>query len=201
MSKKTPAFAEVGDSGVRDDQLGLRVGVDEARQAVRDRRQPAATVDKDRHPPLGREREHRREPLVVEQEALGPRVQLDPASAEVEATGRLLDRIFPEVEPDERDQSPAGAPRLLERPVVGRSEGRVPVGLVHAEHEGARDAVALVDRLELLVDAGHAVDVVAKVNVGIEDLRVRRQLAGELLVVPGDQRLRPFEDRFHVEQL
>jgi hypothetical protein len=73
----------------------------------------------------------------------------------------------------------------------------MPVDLVHAEHEAARDAVAVVDPLEVLVDPGHAVDVVAEVDVNIEDLRVLRQLASQLLVVAGYQRLGPFENVFH----
>jgi hypothetical protein len=73
----------------------------------------------------------------------------------------------------------------------------VPVDFVHAEHEAARDAVALVDPLEVLEDPGHAVDVVAEVDVRVEDLRVVGQLARQLLVVAGDQGLGPFEHVFH----
>ena len=95
---------EVGDPGVRDDQLRL-VGVHQARERVRDRRQAAAAVDQDRHLALGGQLEDGREPVVVEQELLGPRVELDPAGAEVEAARRLLDRALREVEPDERDEA------------------------------------------------------------------------------------------------
>ena len=76
----------------------------EARQRVRDRRQTAAAVDQDRHPALRGEREHGLEPRVVGQEPLRPRVQLDPARAEVEAARRLLDRALVQVEPHERKQ-------------------------------------------------------------------------------------------------
>ena len=101
---------EVGDAGVGDDQR-RPVAVDEPRERVRDRRQAAAAVDQDRHLPIGRQLEDRREPLVVEQEALRARVQLDAAGAEVEAARRLLDRPLGEVEPHERHQRPplAGA--------------------------------------------------------------------------------------------
>ena len=128
---------QVGDARVGDDQLRLRISVGEAPEVVRDRRQAATAVDEDRNLPLGRQREHGCQSLVVEQEALGARVELDAARAEVEAPLRLRDRILPQVEPDERDQPPFGALRVVERPVVRRPEAGMAVRLVHAEHEGA----------------------------------------------------------------
>ena len=95
---------QVGDARVGDDQLRLRVRVDEAREVVGDRRQAASAVDEDRNPPLGGQLEDRRKPLVVEEEALRARMELDPAGAEVEAAIRLADRILAQVEPDERDE-------------------------------------------------------------------------------------------------
>ena len=50
---------EVGDAGVGDDQLRLRVRVHEPVQVVADRRQAASAVDQDRHAALGRELEDR----------------------------------------------------------------------------------------------------------------------------------------------
>ena len=146
MSKKTPGLAaeaageacEIRDAGVRDDQLRVGVLVDEPREVVGDRRQPAAAVDQDRHAPLGGEREDGCQPLVVQQEALRARVELDPARAEVEAALGLLDRALGQVEADERDQPSLGALRVLQRAVVRRPKRRMPVGLVHAEHEAAR---------------------------------------------------------------
>jgi hypothetical protein len=158
---------------VRDDQLRPRVTVDEPVQVVGDRRQAAAAVDQDRHAPLRSEREDGRQPLVVQQEALRPRVELDPARADVDAAGRLLHRLLGEIEPHEGDQPSARTLGEGEGAVVGRAEGRVTVELVHAEHEATRDPVAVVDPLEVFVDAGHAVDVVTEVDVGVEDLRVR----------------------------
>ena len=80
-----PAWAMISDpSGY---------GVVELPEVVGDRRQAAAAVDEDRHPPLGREGEDRLEALVVQQEALGPRVELDPAGPDVETARRLLDRL------------------------------------------------------------------------------------------------------------
>ena len=63
--------------------------------------------------------------------------------------------------------------------------------------KAAGDPVAVVDRLEILVDAAEAVDVVPEVNVGVENLRTLGQLARQLLVVPCDQRLGSFEHVFH----
>ena len=145
MSKNTPALpakrpgepGQVGDARVGDDQLRFRVRVGEAPEVVRDRRQAATAVDEDRNLPLGRQLEHRRQPLVVEEEALGARMELDAAGAEVEAAFGLRDRILSQVEPDERDQPPFGALRVLECAVVRRSEAGMAVRLVHAEHEGA----------------------------------------------------------------
>ena len=150
VSKSTPLrpamqlreLGEVGDAGVRDDQRRLRVAVDERAQAVGDRRQAAAAVDQDRHAVLGGDLEDRREPLVAGGELLGARVQLDAARAGSEAAARLLERRLVQVEPQERDQPPVRALGERERPVVRGAERRVPVGLVEAEHEGARDAVA-----------------------------------------------------------
>ena len=102
-----------------------------------------------------------------------------------------------EVEPHEGDQPPAGALGVGERAVVGRAEGGVPVGLVQAEHEAARDPVRPVDPLEVLVDPGHAVDVVPEVDVRVEDLDALGQLPCQLVVVAGDQRLRLLEHLLH----
>ena len=112
-------------------------------EVVRDRRQAAAAVDQDRDAALRGKREDRREPLVVQQEALRARVELDPACAEVETAGRLFDRALGEVEARERDEAALRAPRELERPVVRRAEAGVAVVLVHAEHEAARGAVRI----------------------------------------------------------
>ena len=115
MSKKTPALPreapgeprQVGDARVGDDQLRLRIRVDETPEVVGDRRQAAPAVNEDRNPPLGRQLEHRRQSLVVQEKALGARMELDAAGAEVEAPLRLGDRVLSQVEPDERDQPPS----------------------------------------------------------------------------------------------
>ena len=167
---------EVGDAGVREDELHAGVLVDEPLELGGDRRQPAPGVDQDRDVPLGGEREHRREPLVVEQELLRPRVQLDPARAEVEAARRLLHRPLVEREPHERDQPALRARGELERPVVAGLEAGMTVGLVEAEHERPGDAVGVEQPDELLVAPDHPVDVVAEVRVRVEDLQAGRQV-------------------------
>ena len=97
---------EIGDAAVRDDERRPRMAVDDPMQVVGNRRQPSPAVDEDRHAPLSRQREDRRESLVVQEELLSPRVQLDPPGAEIEAAGRLRDRLLRQVEPHEGDQHP-----------------------------------------------------------------------------------------------
>ena len=162
-----------------------------------DRRQPAAAVDQDGHAPLGCELEHGRKPLVVEQEALGPRMQLDPACAEIEAAPRLLDGARGEVEAREGDEEPVRTLRGRERPVVRGSESGLPVGLVHAERERPADAVALEERDDFLVGRSEAVDVAADVDVGVEELDVLGQERSKLVVVGRDQAARAFESLVH----
>ena len=115
---------QVGDPAVGDDQLRLGVGLDEPREVVGDRREAAAAVDQDRDAALGGELEDRREPLVVQEEALRARMELDPAGAEVEAAGRLLDRLLAQVEADEGDEAAVRALRELR--ASGRSARGTP---------------------------------------------------------------------------
>ena len=180
-----------------DDQLRFRVAVDERSELARDRRETAAAVDQDRHPPLGRELEHRRQALVVQEEPLRARVQLDPSRAAIEAAHCFLDRMLREVEPDERDQTAAGLLRVGERPVVRRAERRVPVRLIEAEHEAARDSVAVIDGHQVVVGAAEAVDVLSEMDVRVEDLPVFGQHGDELLRVLVDQCLGPRERLVH----
>jgi hypothetical protein len=139
-------------------------------------------VDQHGHVPLRRELEDRRQALVVEEELLRTRMQLDAACPQVEAPRCLADRVLAEVEADERDHSSAGARPVGERPVVAGAEARVAVRLVEAEHEAAGDSVLVHPALEVLVDAHHSVDVGAEMRVCIEDLSVVRELAPELLI-------------------
>ena len=138
-----------------------------------------------------------REPLVVEQELLRARMELDAAGAQVEAAPRLLDRPLVEREPDERDHPAVRALRERERAVVAGGEAGMPVGLVQAEHEAAGDAEPVHQLLELLVAADHPVDVVSEMDVRVEDVRVRRQLGPELVLPVGEQLLCTVERGLH----
>ena len=188
MSKNTPGLREVprergkvGDPRVGDDQLRVVVPLDERRELVCDRGQSAPSVDEDGYPALGGECEDRVEPLVVQKESLCPRVELDPARAEVEAAPRLLFGSLGEVEADEGDQSPVRPLGVCERPVVGGAEAGMTIGLVEAEHEGALHPEAVHDRVELFLDADRAVDVGPEMNVCVEHGAVRRDEVGELV--------------------
>jgi len=155
-------------------------------------------VDQDRNPPLRCELEDGHEPLVVQREALSPGMELDPARAAIQATDGLVGRsLGGQVEADERNQPAVRTLGVTQGSVVGRPKRRLAVRLVHAEHERPRDAVRVHDPLELLVLAAEAVDVVAKMEVRIEDLRSFGQQPAKFLVVAGDQRLGAREGRFH----
>ena len=192
---------EVGDSCVGDDQRHIRVRLDQAREPVGDRRQPAPAVDQDRDAALPCELEHRREPSVGRVEPLRARVQLDPACARVEAPRGLLDRRLVQVEPHERDQAALRALRERESAVVRGAEGGVAVRLVEAEHEGARDPVPGHHLLEVVVVADHPVDVGAEVEMRVEDVRARRHHPSHLAVVQRRQLERPVQYMGHPRKL
>ena len=173
-AKRVGEVRHVGDARVRDDQLHACAALDERVQVGGDRRQSAAAVDEDRHAALARKLEHGREPLVLQRDLLRARMQLDPAGAGVDAAVRLGDRILVQVEADERDQPAVRLLRVGERAVVRRAEARVAVGLVEAEHESAADAVVVHHPEQFVRPPAHAVDVVAEVYVGVEDLDVLR---------------------------
>ena len=101
-----------------DDEPDALVAPHERFQVLGDRRETTAAVDEDRHRALDREREDRREPLVVQGERLRAWMELDPLSAEVEAAPRLLEWAAREVEADERDEPALRALGVRERPVV-----------------------------------------------------------------------------------
>ena len=134
---------EVGDPGVGEDQLRAGVRVDEALEPFRDRRQAATGVDQDRNAALGGEREDGSEPLVVEQELLRARMELDPAGAEIEAAFAPPRSALRRARAARTGQG--GPPSARRTRASGRCPrgSRVPVGLVEAEHVGARDAVAV----------------------------------------------------------
>ena len=80
-----------------------------------------------------------------------------------------------------------------ERPVVRHGERRLAVVLVEAEHERALEAETVEHRRELLVAPEHSVDVVAEVRVDVEEIRVLREFAAELLLPGLDDRPRALE--------
>ena len=73
----------------------------------------------------------------------------------------------------------------------------MPIRLVEAEHEGARDAIALHQFGELVVVAHHSVDVTAEVQVRVEDVGARRHEATKLRVVDRAQLLGALEGLAH----
>ena len=136
----------VRDAGVRDDQPDALEAAHERLEVARDRRQAASSVDQDRNRALEGELEDRPEPLVVEGECLRPWVELDPARAEVERAPGLVERPLRQVEAHEGEEPAVRPARVGERAVVRHAEAGLAVGLVEAEDEGARDAVAVEDR-------------------------------------------------------
>ena len=149
-------------------------------------------MDQDRDAALGREGEDPSEPLVVQVERLGAGMELDAARAEVEAAGRLGDRLGGQVEADERDEDAVARLRGRERPVVRGPERRLTIGLVQAEGEGALD-VRPLEALEQHVErADHPVDVGSHVDVGVEELGPVRNEARGLGLVELDEALGPF---------
>jgi hypothetical protein len=154
-------------------------------------------VDEDRDPPVSCELEDRLEPLVVEEEALGPRVELDAARSEVDAPARLIDGMLGEVEASERNQKPVRLLGRLERPVVRGPKTRVAVGLIHAEAVGSDRAGVAKEREELVERRDEAVDVPAAVDVRVEDLGSRRDRSLELRRVGEDELIGPFERILH----
>ena len=63
-------------------------------------------MDQDRDLAVGRELEDRGEALVVQEELLRARMELDSSRAAVQHSDRLADRVLREIEADERDHPP-----------------------------------------------------------------------------------------------
>jgi len=119
-------------------------------------------------------------------------MELDPSRAEVEAAGRLRDRLGGEVEPHERDEDAVRRLRGRERAVVRGAKRGHAVGLVQAEGEGALDVRALEVREQDVQRADHPVDVGSDVDVRVEELGPVRNEARGLGLVESDEALRPF---------
>src|SRR6266542_2112639 len=84
---------------------------------------------------------------------------------------------------------------LIPRAVVRRAEGRVAIWLVEAEHEGTFDPEVVHDPKELGETAGHAVDVVAEMDVRVEDANAVRKLGLQLVAPALEQLLRLLQGR------
>ena len=139
--------AEVGDPGVGDDQLRVRVGVDEAARgrprsaAARGRRgSGSARAARRRARTPGASRSSLSRNCCARGCSLIPRA---PRSRQ-----RTASSIGSSPRSSRTNGISRPSPRrgVLERPVVRRTERRVAVGLVHAEHERARDPVARPSR-------------------------------------------------------
>ena len=145
-----PGIARAGLERVPAERRDAAAGVAEHRQALRIR-----------------EREHPFERRMVEREALGAGVELDPARARRQATLGLGEWVLRRVEPGEGHQQRSRRLGLGEHHVVG---GRVAVRLVHREDD--RAGVGQVEQLDKLrARAVVAVGVVgAQVGVGVEQL-------------------------------
>jgi hypothetical protein len=99
-----------------------------------ERGNPPAGVDQHRQRPLVGERDQIPDLRMVERELLGAGMELDPASPGREAPLGLGHGIFMRVHAAEGHQEP---PRFLRRLDHLFVRVRVPVGLVHREHERA----------------------------------------------------------------
>ena len=179
---------QVGDAGVRDDQLRLRIGLDELLEVLGDRRKPSPAVNEDWHASLGCEREDGSQAVVVEVEPLRAGMELDPSRPAIEAPRRLLDRLLGEIESREGDENAAGLFRRLERAVVRRPEGRLAIGLVEAERKRVTDSIALQEGEQIVERCDEAVDVAADVNVRVEELGAFGEQRGDLVVIHLDER-------------
>ena len=163
----------VGDAGVGDDQRRLGVAVDERAQARGDRRQAAAAVDQDRHAALGGELEHRPEPLVGRVEALRARVQLDAARAGVEAArASSSGDSFRSRRTNGISRPPMRAAKASVRSFAALNDG-CRSGSSRQNMNAREMPYSVHSSLELVVVADHPVDVVAEVEMGVEDVRVR----------------------------
>ena len=101
--------------------------------------------------------------------------------------------ILVDVEPHERDQLVGRGRGVRERSVVRRAERRVPVGLVEAEDERAGDPVRALDLEQLVAVADHPVDVLAEMDVRVEERRPLRKLVARqprVLLAAGRSRAR-----------
>ena len=165
---------------MREDQLRVRVARGERKGIVSKGGNAAPGVNQDRDAALAGERDERLDRRMVEREALGTRMELDPARPGREAAARLGERVVVRVDATEREKATVRCAGGRDRLVVGL---RVAAGLVHREADGAR-VRALEGADQLIRLLAKAVGVVAPdVGVGVKE----RERAGAL-----SHRLEPF---------
>ena len=129
-----PDPAQVGDPRVREDQPCVRELPGQLDGVQTERGNPPAGVDQHRQRPLVGERDQIPDLWMVERELLGAGMELDPASPGREAALGLCHGILVRVHAAEGHEQPTRFLRRLDHLVV---RVRVPVGLVHREHECA----------------------------------------------------------------
>src|SRR5450830_19466 len=183
-----------------DYQLGKRVALDKMRQMVCYVRQASAAMDEHRHSSLRRQRHDRLESRVVDVKPLRAGMELDPACPQVEAALRLLERRFVEIEAHEGDQPALRSLGVGKRAIVRLAKGRVPIWLVEREDEAALDSVTLAHCHQLVVCAGHTVDVGPEMNVRVENGGFGRKLIAKPRLPGVDQHLGADESFVHIEE-
>ena len=156
----------VGDRGVREDHLRLRMLLDE-RGEVRGERSKAATrVEQDRDAAFGGEREGGAQVGMGDVEDAVRRVELDAGRASVERPLELCGEAVSRLGAAERDEPPVRRGALAEELVV---QGRIPVSAGRAERddEGSLDSVPGHLLEELVGLQARAVGVAAEVRVRV----------------------------------
>ena len=115
-------------------------------------------------------------------------MELDPLGTEVETAPCLLEWAVREVEPHVGHEPSLRAFRVGERAIVRNGEGRLAVVLVHTEDVRAGEAEAVEQPQQLVVFAGHPVDVVPEMRVRVVQERVLGQLGAQGFAIPVDDR-------------
>ena len=168
-----PAWASTtAHVGVAQRQVGQRVH----------RRHPATGVDEDRDLSLLRDPPDRVGPVIAEPERLRPRMQLDPARAEPQATLGLRHRILGRVEAAVRVQAPVGLARPPQHPVVGNPVARGALGIVKRERAGPRGRSHLIEKGDQARRVQRlAVLIPTQVGVRVDDQRAGGEQRADLV--------------------
>jgi hypothetical protein len=169
-----PDPGQVADAGVRQDQAGAGELACQLYGVAAQRRDPAPRVHEHRQVALAGEGEDITQGGVVEREALGARVQLDPPSSGLQAALGLGQRLVLRIEPAEGHKATVRGGGLGEHHVVRRL---VAAGLLHGE-DGGSGVGRLEGGAQLLRRAAVPVRVVPpEVRVYVEKLQTRNFVA------------------------